>query len=440
MITSDNEIHLLLDSESIDCNISSLSRRARSLLKYRIVKPLVFFRTPDLANNDMLREIIPIEIVREKERIVCVKVPVGKMKATYGINKFANVYAQKFGEILFNKKILTPDEIRPIELAFIQSSLNEFSGRNLLVTENKVLLENRQWLQGRFSTPLNIFSMEEAAEMIDLSWKKDSLFYISPYLTTSKHNWYWLSFRTKVPNYHVDVSRFKSGNTLGDLFRRSILDAFSQRFCFLLMSIDEMGFKFCAPVNNDTIEDMTYHFNYFILLITGIFDSLALHTKNQYHLFEDSEKISPYKISLRSKIGKKFLQAVEQKNPALRKHIHDNVDLINAPYLLRELIAHRESLHPQHFNIDGANANFLFVTDNFSECLRRLGDDQEKGGCSKFGVYSRTFLSPFIFAKAMATLISKFCNRYLELLGYKNSILESNASDFLAFQADNLGF
>ncbi len=63
-----------------------------------------------------------------------------------------------------------------------------------------------------------------------------------------------------------------------------ILDAFSSRFVFLLMALDEMGFQYYQGVDNDTMDNTLYHFNYFISLITGIFDSLAIRTKNQYNL------------------------------------------------------------------------------------------------------------------------------------------------------------
>ena len=426
-------IQLLLDSKSIESTIPQLSRRATALLKYHNQKPLVFVRTPDPTNSVILQQ-IPV-------------IPRNKFREKHPFNQVRKINIEKMGALLLNKEGLTDEEFKTIELVFNQDSLNAFGGRNLLVTENEILLGNRNWFQGKFSNPLNIFCMEEATEFVDLLFKYNSDFYLSPHYTTSKHYWYWLSFRNKVPTFHVDMTRFNNQKIVGDLFKSSILDAFSQRFCFLLMSIDEMGYKFYSPVNNDTTGDTTYHFNYFILLMTGIFDSLAIQTKNHYHLFEGSNKISPFKISLRSKNGKEFLQAVEQKNPALREHIHNNVDLINAPYLLRELIAHRESLHPHRFSINGLNANFLFVTEKFVKCLRGLGDDSNiKGGCSKFGVYSKRFLSPYTFAKTLTALLSDFCTQYFKLLGYTNYLLEEQNTDndffktMKTFQEDNLGF
>jgi hypothetical protein len=429
----------LFDSDSIDKTASSLSRRAISIFKYQKVEPLIFLRTEYSTENVLLKQIPEIHIAYQNDGRKYIKTPTG----TCGLRKFVDMDIQWLGKEILNKQELTKQDIEMVQLVFIQDALNRFDGDNLLVTENRTLLSTAANFQRKLSTPLNIVTADEAAEILDLIFKYNSIYYMSPYLSTSKHNWYWLSFRSKIPNYQPDISRFKNNQSLRDLFRSSILDAFSQRFCFLLMSLDEMGFRHYSHVNNDSMEDTTYHFNYFILLITGIFDSLAIHTKNQYHLLEN-EQINPSMISLRSKNGKKLLQALEPKNAALKKHIQDNQDLINAPYYLRELIAHRESLHPQHFNLDGTSVNFLFVTDDFAECLIRLGDDQENGGCSKFGIYSHSFLSPYIFAKSITSLLTNFCTKFLQLLGYNNlplqkQIEEKSFNSEISFQ-DNLGF
>ena len=433
---------VLFDSESLEKRFPELSRRAVSLFKYKTIKPLFFMRTEYPTNNSLLKVIPEIHLAKTND-VKYIETPnLGK----HCLNEFFDMDIQRIGKVILNEQELTKEEVDLIQLVFIQEALNCFNGDNLLVTENRVLLSHAADFQRKFSTPLNIVTVEEASEFVDLLFKYNSLFYMSSYLTTSKYNWYWLSFRSKVSNYNIDVTRFQNlqvnRQTVGDLLQSSILDAFSQRFLFLLMSIDEIGFRYYSPVNNDTMEETTYHFNYFIVLITGIFDSLAIHAKNTYHIFENDPQIKASEISLRSKIGKKFLQAIEQKNPTLRKHIHDNADLINAPYFLRELIAHRESVHPKHFKINGTNVSFLFVTEEFADCLKQLGDNQESGGLSKFGIYSRTFLSPYDFCKAITVLLSRFCNQFLQLLDNNNSLIEEQKTDdsMKLFQEDNLGF
>lgn len=420
-----------------------LSGRAISVLKYCGVSPLVFRRTKYQSKNILLKQIPEIRLT-ESNGIKCVETPDG---GRYGLRKFVDMDAQYLGKEILNKQELTKEEVETIQLIFTQEALNQLSDDNFLVTENRILLCYRVNFQKSFSTtPLNIVSLEEIAEFIDLSFKHNSQFVISTHTTTSKNSWYWFSFRLKVPHYNVDVSKVKNTNLI-ELMNNSLLDGFSQRVCFLLMCIDEMGIQQYSGVNNETKDDMLYHFNYFILLMTGIFDSLALQSMDKYSLtFEDSN--IPNRISLDCKNGKKFLRALKEKNLPLREHIQNNNDLIRAPYLLREVIVHREGLHASSFDDNGWKANLISVRPNLVECLKRLGDsNQSYKQTTDFGIYSDSFLSPYIFSKKIARLLFAFCDKYLELMGYSNFIEQQpkgtfgSFSDTIAkFKEDNLGF
>jgi hypothetical protein len=157
---------------------------------------------------------------------------------------------------------------------------------------------------------------------------------------------------------------------------------------------------------------------------------------------------NPSRISLNSNNGKEFLKAIKLKDSALRQHIQSNVDLIQAPYLLRDVIIHRESLRGLKMESEGWAANLVFVNEEFVECLKRLGDRNEKyREITNFGVYSHSFLSPYMFAKKIASLLFTFCNEYLRLLGYGdwNEQLKQAQNDsfnrtFSLFKEDNLGF
>lgn len=226
------------------------------------------------------------------------------------------------------------------------------------------------------------------------------------------------------------------------------MDGFSQRVRFLLMCIDEMGFQYYSAVNNVTMDDLLYHFNYFILLMTSIFDSLALQTMNTYQLtFNNSD--TPSRISLNCNNGKDFLKALRAKNLPLREHIQNNSDLIQAPYLLRELIVHKEGLHAATFDNDGCQDSLISVRPDFVECLKRLGDkNRTYRQMTDFGIFSGSFLSPHIFSKKIASLLLTFCDEYLQLMGYpsfieqhSNNGTDDSFSDTLAlFKEDNLGF
>jgi hypothetical protein len=421
-----------------------LSRRAISLLKYYEAKPLVFLRTEYSAKNSLLQQIPEIHLVITSNGKYIETPDKGK----YGLRKNFDLDIQHFGRAILDKQDLTSDEIEAVQLIFFQDALNRFNGNNLLVSENRRLLRHRIDFQRAFSTPLNIVTMEEAAEFIDLLFKYNSQFVISKHFTVSKDLWYWYSFRLKVPHYNGDISKLKNKTNLIDLMSNSMMDGFSQRVCFLLMCLDEMGFQYYSGANNVTLDDMLYHFNYFILLITGIFDNLALQTMDTYPLtFSHSD--DPSRISLNCKNGKEFLKALRAKNLPLREHIQKNCDLIQAPYLLRELIAHREGLRGTTFDNNGWKVNLITVQEDFVKCLKRLGDrNKSYKQITDFGVFSGSFLSPYMFSKKITSLLLAFCNRYLQLMGYPNSVeqqlkdaTKGSFSDTLAlFREDSLGF
>ena len=93
---------------------------------------------------------------------------------------------------------------------------------------------------------------------------------------------------------------------------------------------------------------MMYHFNYFIILISGIFDSLAIKTKNKYGLSFINDK-QPSTTSLNKNAGKYFLKALREKEPKLHIHRSEFAYFINLIYEFRELLIHREMLDMQNF-------------------------------------------------------------------------------------------
>ena len=110
MTRNDFGIQLLLDSESIESTLPHLSRRATSLLKYYNKEPLVFVRTPDLTNDQMLLQIPAIEIIREGAKISYIKIPRKQFMAECAVNQFIDIHVQKLGELLFNKQLLNAKE------------------------------------------------------------------------------------------------------------------------------------------------------------------------------------------------------------------------------------------------------------------------------------------------------------------------------------------
>lgn len=146
---------------------------------------------------------------------------------------------------------------------------------------------------------------------------------------------------------------------------------------------------------------------------------------------------------------------MREKNPDLRRHITKHIHFIKLIYALRELIIHREMLSKLHFeDIAGKwNANFIAVDANVVDLVRRCGDrSQNYEPITTWGLYTRIperyFLEPYRFSKAATTTLIRFCDTFLQLLGFDDfaASLEGQAkkdvfrTTMRRFIEDSLGF
>lgn len=171
---------------------------------------------------------------------------------------------------------------------------------------------------------------------------------------------------------------------------------------------------------------MVYHLNYFITLVTGIFDSLANLSVAYYDLKIkgadfDKEK-GMYKITLRKKAGRDFLKQLEVKNHDLFNFISDNEDFIELFYPFRERILHRERLQQSGFEYysseDKWKANIIKIPLNVAEIIKQFDEEQKYKPITKWGMYS-VFLEPLHFGRAATEKLIEFCNKYFELLNFE---------------------
>ncbi len=437
LLENEGKLCILVDSNSISKLLSKSDNKVERLLKYYDSDSFDFIRTPLETDNHYLKEIIHfskntnvngslsgIEIDR-KERNTRIYFP-------YKIEDVEAVAKERV-----TKNFLANEEKESVFLVFIQAILND-GGNNLFITNDDLLLKNRLWFESHFpGRALNIVTAEEAMEIMDLFAKNRGIYYMSSRGIANKGLWYWLSFRSKIPYYNVSTE---------------ILHALAFRFICLLVSLDEMGIQYYSGVNNDTIDDTLYHFNYFISLITGIFDALALETCDRLQVKFAGDHV-PWKISLNNKTGEDFLKVVRDKNPDLRNHINAYVDFIKLIYALRELVIHREGLPDSGFEYRGQDAKwkaiFVYISKNIADLIKVCGDKKKLYEVvTDWGVYQDTlgyYLSPYNFAKATVSTLIKFSNEYLRLLGFPNFIQSLHPTDnFLQdirrFESSKLGF
>lgn len=430
------KLRILIDSRSLASLLTDGNREARNLLKYSTCEPFEFIRSPIDTDHEELKVVqYYIERYDEKNNLTAIEIPDKSITAFW--YKMQDI--EDIGRYLYNKQTLSLDEKEVMLLVFIQAELSGLEHKAILLTENKMLLRNRQWFESHFpGCPLNIATIDETKEIMDLFAKYNNTYLISSHFTCNKWLWYWYSFRSKIPNYNV-----------GDY----ILDALASRFVYLLMSVDEMGFQYYSGVNNDLMENMIYHFNYCISLVSGVFDNLAIASKNRLGLAFRGASV-PARTSLNPKAGKEFLKALERENNELHKHITNHTNFVNLIYSLRELVTHREMLPKTTFENRNEKWKAMFITvdTNVAGLIRQSGDmSQDYEPVTLWGKYElagENHLEPFHFSKAAASLLASFCNTYLRLLGYSDFLetreKQNKKDDFVrtvkTFMQGSLGF
>jgi len=422
LLKKDKRLAILIDSTSFENLLSNEDKDTRSLLWYAEASTssefFQFVRSPFDTNYEALKKVPEfIKMCNDKGELNRIKVIKSKTPWSETTFFYRMQDIQKIERIIFRNQTITDQEKEAMFLVFVQASLNSYEGLYIFITDNETLLQKRLWLESRYpGHPINIVTIDEAKEIMDLFAKYNGKYFITGNFTCNKGYWYWISFRSRVPYFHV-----------GD----PILDAFSIRFAYLLKTIDEIGFQYYLGVNNDTLEDMQYYFNYFITLTSGIFDSIALATKNKYNLHFDGDHI-PSRMSLDPSAGKEFLKALRAADPCLRAHINKFVDFIELIYGMREVIIHREIPQGIRFECDERDErwkfNFIRIDQSIQNQISRCGDIKQKyDPVSMWGVYNiatEYLLEPFSFAKSTARVLTEFSNEYLKKLGYEDFLEE----------------
>lgn len=426
---------ILLDTEFLNRANASDLNSLQKLLKYKNTDNLEMIRTPGETEIHELLDIpYYVEVVDSKNGFSTIKIN-RKYSILFGSTEED---IQRLGNEFFEKDTMNSFEYTSIRQLFIWSALFDCSENcKIFITHNSKLLRKRNWLESRISTSaLGIVTLDKAIEIVGLFLRRHGKYYIDPNNYINKGEWYWLSFRSKIKHFNV-----------GEKY----LDSFSRRFVFLLTCLDEIGYQYYSNVNSDSAENTLYHFNYLITLITGIFDSLALQTNTHYEMGFSSQM-----ISLSSKAAQDFLRALESKDPLLRKHINEYVDLINLIYGFREVIVHREMFdwvrYESRAEDNKFNTNYVVIDENRRKLISKCKDKKVKyDPFTMHGLFidgGRYYLEPYQFAKTVCSKLIAFSDRYLELLGFDNFLLEPKKSriheqftgDIEAFEASSLEY
>jgi hypothetical protein len=435
LLNDPKKLRVLIDSKTFDELLEQNDTNSFTLLRYFDSDQLDFIRTPFPTSFEELNKVPQYTLEEKESNISSIKIVTANytQEAYFGY-RIEDI--KRVAEKMCGKDPVSKRELNSVTAVFVQAIFNTLEKSNIYVTNNNLILKNRRWFESHFpGGPLNIMTLDETSFFLDLFFKKNGKYLASSRFSLNKGYWYWLSMRLKLAHYNV-----------GD----PLLNSLANRFCYALMASDEMGLQYYLGVNNDTLDNTLYHFNYLITLITGIFDNLALKTDKQLGI----NFANPTRISLNNKGKNDFLKEVKSKRPDLRDYINNSVNFINLIYSLREPVVHREGLPKTVFeynNKDGNwKANFIKVDTIVKRNLEACGDTKRKyDPFTEWGLYelpTNCMLDPYIFSIAAIRKLTKFVEGYLELLGYPSFIDSQKQRDddftktLKTFEKYHLGF
>lgn len=149
----------------------------------------------------------------------------------------------------------------------------------ILITDRSFLLkrQNRRIPGFPRISQHSIFNIRDGLTYLDLFLKHNRIYTIAPGYRVNRGLWYLFAMKTFVPNYQAGWTSIVFGKTLF-LKLEQLEDHFialGDRLIDMISARDQIGRLYYSETNNDTQDEIIYHFNYWVSLFTGIFDSLA---------------------------------------------------------------------------------------------------------------------------------------------------------------------
>ncbi len=408
-------LRILLDSDSLK------SESAKRLLNYSDNEFFEFVSIGKSAKHTEAdlsfsseKDVNEIVVDKSKDRLRGYKEHLGFFYKISDIQMFSKSLDIKYDDLI---------------LTYILETFADANKRKtILVTERKKLLNRLNWQKNGFPklSANSVLGPDEAIIFIDLYCKDKNKFLIAPNFYANRGRWYLYSLKTKLTNYQSVWSTVVfGGKRLEEL--TDITASLGDRITDMLVAIDEIGKNYYNGVNNDTRDAIIYHFNYWITLFTGVFDSLAWISKYRYQIkFDKFER-----IGLRKNWQKDFTNFLFKKNDKIKTFLDKNFSVVNLMYDPRDLIMHRARLRGVRFNNENENFYFNMVRIPEEFFNRIVALSRERGNMlEKWGHYKshgEYFLEPYRFIKKATPELINFVNEFLGLLDfdeYKRTIPE----------------
>ena len=217
----------------------------------------------------------------------------------------------------------------------------------------------------------NVTPYSEAKDILRLFLVNKKEFEVIDHYYIDEFFYYTYRHKVLFPKYQAFwSSTLESKNELDT----NTASALGNRLTLLSMCLDNARIEAYKIQNNTTAMHLKYHISYLLLLITGVFDSLAWIINNLYTLGFGGKKRRQIDV-----INPDFRKEVEIKSAAISSLLSD-ADYINKVEAIRELrdrIVHRNFIDTISSGDRANRQNYLWIDQVASDKLRKAGFEEK---------------------------------------------------------------
>jgi hypothetical protein len=314
--------------------------------------------------------------------------------------------------------------------AFVDVKIHQALERHLFVTLDQSVLNLA--LIARPEGNVFVLTPREARYYLDLCLKAHEKYYIRTNYLANRSVYYWSRLWNLVPTFQIAWPYTVYGaadNLPGGKAVMNFMQALYARLIGQMQACDRIGWLRYGVPTSDARDEMLNQLNYFFMLATGVFDSLAWLAYHRFGVRIPSRQNVTLRVERRTGRDNPLFQHLDTEAPDLASFFRDpqQQERIGLFYAPRDAIQHRLVLTGAHFNtgqlISDCNIAFLSREDAQAiQAIDRMIPEHlpftEWGLMNLTASPDRILLEPYRFTCTALRFLLPFVSEVLGLLNF----------------------
>ena len=313
---------------------------------------------------------------------------------------------------------------------FVDVKIHQALERHLFVTLDQGLLKLA--LIARPEGNVFVLTPREAQCYLDLCLKAHEKYHIQTNYIVNRSVYYWMRLWNLVPTFQAAWSYtvYGAADSLpGSTPLMEFMQAFYARLIGQMQACDRIGWLRYSVPTSDARDEMLNQLNYFFMLATGVFDSLAWLAYHRFGLRVAPRQDVTLRAERRPGRDNPLFQQLDGAAPDLASFFRDrqqqeHISLFYAP---RDTIQHRLVLTGAHFNTGQliSDCNVAFLSREYAQAIQAVDRmTPEHMPFSEWGLITlsdgpeKILLEPYRFTCTALRFLFLFVSNVLRLLDF----------------------